>query len=85
MSNVVSELDAIHAGELALATHIQETILADIEAEKFSHYELVGRLGRGHAGVDALKTRKTWTLHYAIHTARKLGYELGKLQVAIRR
>lgn len=75
------EYDAIHASEISLAAHIQKTILADISAGKFSHYELIGRLNRSHIGIEALKTRKTWTLRYAIHVAHKLGYDLGSLTI----
>lgn len=75
------ELDAIHSAEHTLANHIRTTIIADIDIGKFNIYELSGRLGCSRVGVEALKTRKTWTLRYAITIARKLGYSLGNLQV----
>lgn len=82
MSDLVNEeLDAIHHGEIALAEHIRKSIIADIDAGKFNRYELAGRLGRTHVGVEAMKTRKTWTLRYALTVARRLGYSLGALEV----
>lgn len=75
------ELDAIHRGEMVLAEHIRKTIIADIEAGKFNQYELAGRLNRSLVGVEALRTRQTWTLRYAIAVARRLGYSLGTLEV----
>ncbi len=82
MSELVNaELDAIHQGEIALAEHIRSTIISDIDAGKFSKYELAGRLESTHIGVEAMKTRQVWTLRYAIMIAHKLGYSIGKLEV----
>lgn len=82
MSDSVSaEMDHVHEAEKYLAAHIRSTIMTDIDAGKFNRYELVGRLGNGHIGVEAMKTRKVWTLRYAISVARKLGYSLGTLEV----
>lgn len=82
MSSLVNEeLDAIHQGENMLAEHIRSTIMSDIKAGKFNDHELAGRLGRTRVGVEAMKTRRTWTLQYAISIAHKLGYSIGKLEV----
>lgn len=81
LDSINQELDAIHNAEKSLAEHIRSIIIADIEAEKFSKYELAGRLNRSHIGVEAMKTRKVWTLRYAISVARQLGYSLGKLEL----
>lgn len=82
MSDLVNqELDAIHEGEKLLAEHIRTTILYDIETGKFTKYELAGRLGRTHVGVEAMKTRKVWTLRYALSVAHRLGYSLSNLEV----
>lgn len=78
---VNDELDAIHKSEIALAKHIRTIIINDIEAGKFNKYELAGRLSKSHVGVEAMKTRQTWTLRYAITIARRLGYSLGTLEV----
>lgn len=84
MSDSVSqELDAIYEAEKSLAEHIRNTIITDIEAGKFSKYELAGRLGRSHIGVDAMRSRKVWTLRYAISIAHRLGYSLSRLEVSL--
>ena len=82
MSDLLNdELTAIYDGEIALADNIRTTIMNDINAGKFSDYELAGRLNTTKIGVEAMKTRQMWTLRYAILVARKLGYSIGTLEV----
>ncbi len=84
MSDLLNdELTAIYEGEIALADHIKRTVMHDIVAKKFTDYELAGRLGTTRIGVEAMKTRKLWTLRYAISVARKLGYKIGRLEVVL--
>lgn len=82
MTDYISqEMEAIYTAEKTLAEHIRKTIITDIDAGKFNKYELAGRLSCSPIGVDAMKTRKLWTLRYAISIARRLGYSLGTLEV----
>lgn len=82
MSDSISEeMDAVHEAEKLLAEHIRTTILYDIEMGKFSKYELLGRLHKSTIGVEAMQSRKLWTLRYALAIAHRLGYSLSNLEV----
>lgn len=79
---VNDELDLIHETKIALANSIRDVIMKDVLSGRFSPYELAGRLGKNAIGIEAFKTRKVWTLDYAILAARKLGYALGTIAIS---
>jgi hypothetical protein len=79
---VNDELDLIHEAKIQLADNIRKRIMLDVDSARFSQFELQGRLGKNAVGITAFKSRKVWTLDYAIIIAAKLGYSLGALSIA---